>query len=106
MADAVGRGDLIGAEPDRPVVVDDAVIVRGRDEQLHAFEITDGAHRWSLPDRTNGGGTATVARSPSATRPAASSTPGTTRAASTRSRWRPGRGSGASGPPPTSPRCR
>jgi outer membrane protein assembly factor BamB len=57
----VGRGDLAGAEPDRPVVVDDAVIVRGRDEQLHAFEITDGAHRWSLPDRTNGGGTATVA---------------------------------------------
>jgi outer membrane protein assembly factor BamB len=84
----VGRGDLAGAEPDRPVVVDDAVIVRGRDEQLHAFEITDGARL-----------------SPSATRPAASSTPGTTRAASTRSRWRPARGSGVSSPPPTSPRC-
>jgi eukaryotic-like serine/threonine-protein kinase len=57
----VGSGDLAGAEPDRPVVVDDAVIVRGRDEQLHAFEITDGTRRWSLPDRTKGGGTAQVA---------------------------------------------
>jgi outer membrane protein assembly factor BamB len=56
----VGNGELSGAEPDRPVVVDDAVIVRGRDEQLHAFEITDGTLRWSLPDRTNGGGTAEV----------------------------------------------
>ena len=57
----VGSGDLAGAEPDRPVVVDDAVIVRGRDEQLHAFEIGDGTPRWSLPDRTKGGGTAKVA---------------------------------------------
>ncbi|QYN32750.1 PQQ-binding-like beta-propeller repeat protein [Pseudonocardia sp. DSM 110487] len=57
----VGSGDLAGAEADRPVVVDDAVIVRGRDEQLHAFEISDGTPRWSLPDRTNGGGTAKVA---------------------------------------------
>jgi outer membrane protein assembly factor BamB len=57
----VGSGDLTGAEPDRPVVVDDAVIVRGRDEQLHAFEIADGTPRWSLPDRTKGGGTAKVA---------------------------------------------
>jgi outer membrane protein assembly factor BamB len=57
----VGSGDLAGAEPDRPVVVDDAVIVRGRDEQLHAYEISDGTLRWSLPDRTRGGGTATVA---------------------------------------------
>jgi outer membrane protein assembly factor BamB len=57
----VGSGDRAGAEADRPVVVDDAVIVRGRDEQLHAFEITDGTLRWSLPDRTKGGGTAKVA---------------------------------------------
>jgi outer membrane protein assembly factor BamB len=57
----VGSGDLAGAEPDRPVVVDDAVVVRGRDEQLHAFEIADGSPRWSLPDRTRGGGTAKVA---------------------------------------------
>ncbi|WP_147260743.1 PQQ-binding-like beta-propeller repeat protein [Pseudonocardia hierapolitana] len=57
----VGSGDLAGAEPDRPVVVDDAVIVRGRDEQLHAYEISDGTLRWSLPDRTRGGGTAKVA---------------------------------------------
>lgn len=56
----VGGGEFPGAEPDRPVVVDDAVIVRGRDEQLHAYEITDGRLRWSLPDRTKGGGTATV----------------------------------------------
>jgi outer membrane protein assembly factor BamB len=56
----VGSGDRRGANPDRPVVVDGAVIVRGLDEQLHAFEITDGTLRWSLPDRTKGGGTAKV----------------------------------------------
>jgi outer membrane protein assembly factor BamB len=50
-----------GVNPQRPAVVDDVVVVLGRDELLHAFDTATGAPRWDRPDRTNGGGSVATA---------------------------------------------